>query len=942
MTKLTLVEIRQFKFDTNAIKFKVMEALKELFPNDIPWVEIFRDLKDDPGFGFELNQWKNFKNGAMDKKCPRGDRTHYLVLVYWLYKGTTKFATKEQCIAVANQICIDRFAGSLDEYYETHVKNLTSTPLTALQQSSKPTAPFIWPKYVLKSKAEAAEKELSKGGGESIWLNPYNHHSIPFVGRDAEIELLDDFIRTDGNFLTTYVIAPSGAGKTRLVSQWMRKYVADPDDTEGLEEKITGWDAGLVENRDAKSWKDWQPQCKTLIVIDYTYNYDEVIKAIADKATENHNQIIRLLILDHVKPKNMSGDVAYGKATGDSRSRGALGDFIGLEHKTINLTPDKNSTEVLSKIIARVATLFSSSAEDQPSDTSIQNATDALLAMGGDNTAKASQESETRNTATQHPLFAALMGQALGLNPDGDVTEFKRRDLIDQYFNVDHRIPWVESKKNAYWNNLGAWIGCYISVATLLRGAEFDRLHKHLPTKFDGSLNKPEAANIISQISGRLVANEDRHVLKPFEPDILGETFFLKFLDGCKLRDDVMGKFYKMLGTFKTPEHEDEAVSNFLESIKRLVRNLVNDDQDLDFIQRSWSNLLSFIDPKNFRNGSIIREVICISIGDIILQLNAIEKKNEISNSLIDLISFDSILKCFDLGFRDVCLRPFIYKIEKNKNRNFDNSFYEILKFYEHNKCLFDKPMSIMCAEEGCTKSLDYIYKCTSDDINKASNEYGHNVLAIAITKNNTELLHYLLSQKRIFIDHRNVIGGETSLIIAIRYENIPVVSALLENKANPNLKVSSIKPEYISLMAGIGPLDNIPLEGTTPLMVACTSGNEELVKILLANRAHVNQQSSNVYYVNAFSTAACHGHLDILKLLIKNGANPFVKNAESIFDAADRAVNGGHIDIVEYLGERFYGRQYFRKVAVRDRGFYPFSPEFKKFMREYALYLKS
>lgn len=307
--------------------------------------------------------------------------------------------------------------------------------------TSIPSAPFVWPNYVLKEKAKIAEKELSKGGGESIWLNPYNHYSIPFEGRESEIMLLDNFIKPNDDFLITYVIAPSGAGKTRLISQWMRKYVADPNDTEGVEDKIAGWDAGLVESRNAQKWKDWQPHCNTLIVIDYTYNYDEVIKVIAEKAKGSGGLKIRLLILDHVKPSNMSGDIAYGKAAGDSRNRGTLGDFLNAEHSTIRLIPDKNSPAVLSKIIARVATLFSKNKEKPPNNMLIQKATDTLLAMGND------------NDATHHPLFAALMGQALGLNPDSDVTKLKRRDLIDQYFQVDQRIPWKISDKNAYGKN---------------------------------------------------------------------------------------------------------------------------------------------------------------------------------------------------------------------------------------------------------------------------------------------------------------------------------------------------------------------------------------------------------------------------------------------------------------------------------------------------------
>ena len=142
MTKLSLLELRKFKFKTNKIKSVVMEALKELFPNDIPWKEVFRDLENQPGFGFSKTSWDNFKENAVANP-PRGGRGHFLVLVYWLYHGTSKDVSAEECRAVADRICINFFGTMIDDYYNNHVKrsvvensNVTDTLLNQPEPTS--------------------------------------------------------------------------------------------------------------------------------------------------------------------------------------------------------------------------------------------------------------------------------------------------------------------------------------------------------------------------------------------------------------------------------------------------------------------------------------------------------------------------------------------------------------------------------------------------------------------------------------------------------------------------------------------------------------------------------------------------------------------------------------------------------------------------------------
>lgn len=201
-----------------------------------PGKKILSDIYKFMGINVSVKPYDvtHFKKGEQAAKF-------YIAAHYWLHKSNKMKAIRNQ---VDNKVF--GFEIDFDERYGKKNGDVASAVQVDLEKPAAHAAPYIWPKYILKKKAEEAEKELSKGGGESIWLNPYNHHSIPLIGREAEKKVLDKFIEPDDDFLTLYVVAPSGAGKTRLISQWMRKYVADPDDTEGFEKKFRVGMLGLL------------------------------------------------------------------------------------------------------------------------------------------------------------------------------------------------------------------------------------------------------------------------------------------------------------------------------------------------------------------------------------------------------------------------------------------------------------------------------------------------------------------------------------------------------------------------------------------------------------------------------------------------------------------------------------------------------------------------
>jgi len=86
---------------------------------------------------------------------------------------------------------------------------------------------------------------------------------------------------------------------------------------------------------------------------------------------------------------------------------------------------------------------------------------------------------------------------------------------------------------------------------------------------------------------------------------------------------------------------------------------------------------------------------------------------------------------------------------------------------------------------------------------------------------------------------------------------------------------------------------------GSTPLHWAAAEGHEDVVRLLLSNRADVNARPGNL--VTPLGSAAHRGQADIVKLLISNGANVDLADVTHITPPATAAF-GGYKQIVEIL----------------------------------------
>jgi len=139
----------------------------------------------------------------------------------------------------------------------------------------------------------------------------------------------------------------------------------------------------------------------------------------------------------------------------------------------------------------------------------------------------------------------------------------------------------------------------------------------------------------------------------------------------------------------------------------------------------------------------------------------------------------------------------------------------------------------------------------------------GNPMLVLAIREKSTKVTEFLLKSKNIDVDLSNKYG-ETPLMIAAIEGDLPTVKTLvLTNKAM---------------------VDHI---GWTPLHYACTRGQLEVAQFLIANGANVNSISINGS--TSLMMAVQSGNEDLVKVLLDKGADIRLRNTQG-YSAIDIA----------------------------------------------------
>jgi len=160
--------------------------------------------------------------------------------------------------------------------------------------------------------------------------------------------------------------------------------------------------------------------------------------------------------------------------------------------------------------------------------------------------------------------------------------------------------------------------------------------------------------------------------------------------------------------------------------------------------------------------------------------------------------------------------------------------------------------------------------------------------LRIAVDKGDLNTVKDLLN--------RGAIKKNAALIHASSLGHIDIVEYLLNHGANVHANhddalIEAVQMNHINVVKLlIKYTANINTEDDEPLLYACCNKNIELIEYLLNNGANIQD--------SFLIDAAEDGYFDVVKILLKYGANVHTKNDKALL----KAIKYNHLDIVKLL----------------------------------------
>lgn len=693
--------------------------------------------------------------------------------------------------------------------------------------------------------------------GKDTWLDAYNPDAIPFVGRDAEISRLDEFANCADPFKIWAIVAPSGAGKTRLAVHWATKHGTLKD-----------WHCQVLQQEDRKdptAWSQSLPEKPTLLIVDYMFGFEDVITNLIRRCQKQLPYPVRLLVLDHIFAEPLQNDRRWGfSGSGASLN---FNKHLFFSQKALPLTTTDCSIDIMDEIIAHRAKLEINDPEVSKAKRYLEKATGAW-----------------------QPLFAALVGDAVLRNQD--YRAWNRRELVKYCLGTvkSERLPWEHKNGN------GKWASCFIAVATALRGVDFSQL---INFPYAENILMPDDFDPIIEICRKIVPSSNHTRLQPFEPDLLGESFFLLFIDKLQKLPKIQPAFYQMLIAGDKDTQASDAVE-FIGFIQRLSRNLLNDAQNSDETKQFWLALLSFMNPLNFTKGYSIRWAISCGLIEIAEQVKGIWGFDKF-RSLLQTVDEDDLYEMvraspynpydpYNAYFYTILIDyPMrLFELKSCFRSESKSSTMDILELYDQHEKPFSIRNTSLCA--ACGGGFRVVVKAMirfSADV-RAVVKNNRRPLIAAIQGGHVDILETLISYGAD-IHAVNPHGGATILMEACIHDQIDVVEALIDHHVDIHAK---------------------RLDDWTALIVACHCGHATLTEVLIGHGANIYDRSVSGW--TTLMAAANNGHMNIVELLCSRDVN-----IDADIDGCTAllmAVNQSHVEVVQVLID------YHPNLHVKDR----------------------
>lgn len=677
---------------------------------------------------------------------------------------------------------------------------------------------------------------LALSTSEETWLSPANLTKIPYVGREAEIEQLNQFVGHQDKFKIWAIEGPSGSGKTRLTMEWLNRY---------QHTILSDWNIIILhkhDRHDPKKWQTWNPECSTLVVIDYIFGFEKVIENILVRCCDELAVKVRLLVLDHIFAAPLPSDNRWSfSGDGESLDRN---EKLFFENDAMALSATIDQEIIIRQIVAQ------RSLSDSKSKT-VEEGMNYL-----------------RNTkGAWQPLFAALVGEAI--KQSTDYTKWPRRDLIRYYLKGEKRLPW----ENKIQLIEGRWAAHFICAAIVRRSIPY----RDLQVAAAECRTRPDDFNKVTEICSKIVTSADPITLQPLEPDIFGESFFLTFL-GYLEKNIIFYDEFKIALRCGNSNSKLDDLAEIISFIRRLGHNLRGEDQKSKETQDLWCRIFRFFDSSLFPKGDLISWAVSAAAVELALcakgtlpneQVLRLLQQVDLSDfygqldGYLEKVSAHIIMKHFDL----------FAKLNIEKNPEIPSESLLFIKNYIFKS--YDRRVHLVltASMEGLSLSLRELINA-GININ-AIDTWGRNALWMAVMHRHYETTSLLVSHLNVnFPDN----AGLTPIILACANNQPEIVDLLIENKAN---------------------LDQGDNARRTPLMWACKKGHIGVVEILLREKLNLNGRDKNLR--TALIVACMDGNTLIAESLINSGADINIADDNGM-TALGWACMNGNKSVVELL----------------------------------------
>ena len=430
----------------------------------------------------------------------------------------------------------------------------------------------------------------------------------------------------------------------------------------------------------------------------------------------------------------------------------------------------------------------------------------------------------------------------------------------------------------------------------------------------------------IKAICTRVVSHKNESNLVQFEPDMLGETYFLLLLEALneEFSYELRESFYSMLSIGSEKNEKQDAIE-FIAFIERLARNLSHDQED-EYAETYWELILDFLttpregELKPWFEGSLMAwaaSIVLINLfefrkdSDSDYAKRCLEQVNPeilfsqpflVSKSLEAAMIYFCHSTTVSESFRESFLAysRLFDLVQKNIHGStvlmlscFGGRL-EVAEFLLKNGASVNLPDNngmtalMFASNQGYPKTVKLLLNCHDIDVNAQDNNK-RTVLMDSCSKGYGEIVSALLTRPDLNINAKDK-DKRTALMYACAklqsgYVNrIEVVRSLLKRS---DLEVNARDLE----------------QGTT-LMYACDLGDTEIVKALI-ERSDLDINAKNDMSLTALIDASYQGNNDVVKIFLAR--HDLDVNACDIgeWTSLMHACQHSHLNVLKSLLER-------------------------------------